>query len=424
MSSFVCKVLTPQGQVIKVKMVESDKISCLNKLKNNGMTPISVKKNTFTIKSKLKRTAKLKKKSKGNFNNILFGISNKIEIEEIKKFTQEFSLLKKSKFTSSHALITIINNTENESFKDILREILKNVEQGKFMYEAMEKYSDVFPFIYVNFIKMGEISGKFDESLENAINYLENEEELKNKIQKIIIPNLIVFLGIIVLTIISLFIGIPVLQNIFLTNGTYITVPSSTLILTEFISKIINHWFLITIIIAICIALIIKYLHTDNGKYKFDYIKYTNPIFGKAKYLIDFSKLLKTLYINMQNKMRIQDALEVSKDVEKNTYMIDTLEKSINNIYIGKSWLEPFENEKILSPIIIEMLKKSSNNKLIDITEKVIKYVDFEIENQINRLLKILPMISYGVVGIAILIFTVVILIPCIQVYLGGFLFI
>lgn len=423
MSSFVCKVLTPQGQVIKVKMVESDKISCLNKLKKNGMTPISVK-NTFTIKSKSKRTAKLKKKSKGNFNNILFGISNKIEIEEIKKFTQEFSLLKKSKFTSSHALITIINNTENEGFKDILREILKNVEQGKFMYEAMEKYSDVFPFIYVNFIKMGEISGKFDESLENAINYLENEEELKNKIQKIIIPNLMVFLGIIVLTIISLFIGIPVLQNIFLTNGTYITVPSSTLILTEFISKIINHWFLITIIIAICIALIIKYLHTDNGKYKLDYIKYTNPIFGKAKYLIDFSKLLKTLYINMQNKMRIQDALEVSKDVEKNTYMIDTLEKSINNIYIGKSWLEPFENEKILSPIIIEMLKKSSNNKLIDITEKVIKYVDFEIENQINRLLKILPMISYGVVGIAILIFTVVILIPCIQVYLGGFLFI
>ena len=238
MSSFVCKVLTPQGQVIKVKMVESDKISCLNKLKKNGMTPISVK-NTFTIKSKSKRTAKLKKKSKGNFNNILFGISNKIEIEEIKKFTQEFSLLKKSKFTSSHALITIINNTENEGFKDILREILKNVEQGKFMYEAMEKYSDVFPFIYVNFIKMGEISGKFDESLENAINYLENEEELKNKIQKIIIPNLIVFLGIIVLTIISLFIGIPVLQNIFLTNGTYITIPSSTLILTEFISNII-----------------------------------------------------------------------------------------------------------------------------------------------------------------------------------------
>lgn len=423
MSGFVCKVLTPQGQVIKVKMVESDKISCLNKLKKNGMTPISVR-NTFTMKSKLKSTAKVGKKSNKNFNNILLGISNKIEIEEVKKFTQEFSLLKKSKFTTSHALLTIINNTENEKFKEILREILKNVEQGKFMYEAMEKHYDVFPFIYVNFIKMGEISGNFDETLENSINYLENEEELKNKVQKIIIPNIIVFLGIIVLTMVSIFIGIPVLQNIFLTNGTYVAIPNSTLILTEFISQITKHWLLITIILAFCIILIIKYIHTDNGKYKFDYFKYTNPIFGKAKYLIDFSKLLKVIYINMQNKMRLQDALEVSKDVEKNTYMIDTLEKSINNVYIGKSWLEPFENEKILNPIIVEMLKKSTNNKLTEITEKVIKYVDFEIENQIQRLLKILPIISYGVVGIAMLIFTFVILIPCIQVYLGGFLFI
>lgn len=422
MSSFVCKVLTPQGQLIKVKISESDKISCLNKLKKNGMTPISIR-NSFTIKSKLKNTAKLKKKSK-SIDNVLIRISNRVEIEEIMKFTKEFFLLKKSKFTSSHALITIINNTENERFKDVLREILKNVEQGRFMYEAMEKHYDIFPFIYVNFIKMGEVSGKFDEALQNAINYLETEEEFKNKVQKIILPNFIIFLGIIILTIASLVIGIPVIQDIFLNNGTYVTIPTSTLILTELISKITNHWLLITVILAICIIFIIKYVHTDDGKYKFDYLKYTNHIFGKAKYLIDFSKLLKTVYINMQNKMRLQDALEVSKDVEKNTYMIETLEKSINNIYIGKSWLEPFENEKILNPIIIEMLKKSANNKSTEITEKVIKYVDFEIENQINRLLKILPMISYGVVGIAILIFTVLILIPCIQVFLGGFLFI
>lgn len=423
MSSFICKVLTPQGQVIKVKMVENDKISCLKKLKKNGMTPISVK-NSFTLKSKLKNTARLSQRSKNKLNNILLEISNKIGIEEVKKFTQEFYLLKKSKFTNNHALITIINNTENEKFKEVLREILKNVEHGNFMYETMEKHYDIFPLVYVNFIKMGEISGKFEESIENAINYLENEEELKNKVQKIIIPNFITFLGIIVLTIISIFVGIPVLQNIFWANGTYVALPNSTLIFTEIISKITKHWLLITIFLAIGIVFIIRYINTTSGKYKFDYLKYTNPVFGKVKYLLDFSKLLKSVYINMQNEMRLQDALEVSKDVEKNTYMIDNLEKSISNIYVGKSWLEPFENEKILNPIIVEMLKKSTNNKLTDITEKAIKYIDFEIETQINKILKILPIISYGVVGIAILIFTVLILVPCVQVYLGGFLFI
>lgn len=423
MSSFVCKVLTPQGQVVKVKLTEESKIACLKKLKNNGMTPISIK-NSFAIKSKLKNTAKVGRKAKNNINDFLLNISTKIKIEEIKKFTQDFYLLKKSKFSNTHALITIINNTENEILKDVLREMLKSLEKEKYMYQAMEKHYDIFPFVYVNFIKMGEISENLEIALESAINYLENEEEVKNKVQKLIIPNIIMFFAIIILTIISVCIGIPVLQNIFLNNGTYVVLPNSTLVFTEFISNIVKNWIWIVLILVIAVFALIRYINTSDGRYKFDYFKYKNTLFGKLKYLLDFSKILKSTYINIQNKMRLQDALEISKTVEKNTYMIDTLEKSINNIYVGKSWIEPFEDDNILSPIILEMLKKSNNNKLSDITEKVIKYIDYEIENQINNLLRILHIFSYGVVGVAILIFTIIILIPSIQVYLGGFLFI
>ena len=39
MQNFICKVRTPQGQIIKIKLTEEDKISCLKKLKRNGMTP-------------------------------------------------------------------------------------------------------------------------------------------------------------------------------------------------------------------------------------------------------------------------------------------------------------------------------------------------------------------------------------------------
>lgn len=423
MSSFVCKVLTPQGQIVKLKMVEDDRITCLKKLKRNGMTPISVK-NSYFFKRNLKSTAKIRNKTQRNLNNFLEELSNKIEIQDVKKFTQEIYLLRKSQFTTNHALITIIKNTEDKAFKEILKEMLKNIENGNYMYEVMEKHYDIFPLVYVNFIKMGEVTGDLENSLQNAMNYLENKEEIKSKVEKIIIPNLIMFFGIIVLTIVSVCIGIPVLQDIFKTNGTYVTLPNSTLIFTEIISNLAKNWKLILIILVAIGIIFIRYINTEKGKYKLDHLKYTNFVFGKLKYLLDFSKLLKSTYINLQNKMRLQDALEISKGVEKNTYMINTLEEAISNIYIGKSWIETFEKEKLLSPIIIEMLKKSTNNNLTDVMEKVIKYVDFEIENQIDRLLKILPMFSYGIVGMAILIFTVIILIPCIQVYLGGFLFI
>ena len=65
MSSFICKVLTPQGQIVKVKMSEEDKITCLKKLKKNGMTPISIESTTdFSMKKKSKISANVYSKRK------------------------------------------------------------------------------------------------------------------------------------------------------------------------------------------------------------------------------------------------------------------------------------------------------------------------------------------------------------------------
>ena len=104
--------------------------------------------------------------------------------------------------------------------------------------------------------------------------------------------------------------------------------------------------------------------------------------------------------------------------------MIGLIENSISNVYIGKSWLTPFENNKILNPIILEMLKKGTTSKSDINLEKVIEYLDVEIENETKRVMNLLPKISYTIIGIIIFLFLIIILIPCLQVYLNGFLFI
>ena len=42
------------------------------------------------------------------------------------------------------------------------------------------------------------------------------------------------------------------------------------------------------------------------------------PIFGKLIYLLDFSRLMKAMLLNLENGMRIQEALDVSKNVINN----------------------------------------------------------------------------------------------------------
>ena len=425
MASFICKVLTPQGQIVKIKMNGNDKISCLKKLKQNGMTPISIRSFFNILKNDEKATAKIysKRKSKNRIRNQIIQLSDKVSIEEVKIFTNNFYILKKAKFTNYHAIKTIMNSTKNLQFRKVLNVMLRNLESGKLIYKTMEEYKDIFPYEYIYLIKTGELTGKLEDSLEHAIRYLEDEEEIKAKIQKTLIPNIVMFLGIICMTILSILMGVPLLKNIFLVNESNIRFPKILLVLSFFMEKIMKYWYIIFILIIIGAIAIIRDVNTTKGKYKIDKFIATNILFGRISFLLDFSRLLGSVLINLKNKMRIQDALDISKNVIKNTYMLDIVDKSINNIYVGKSWIEPFENENVLSPIVIEMLKKGASGNLSELMEKVEQYMDFEIENEINKLLRILPEISYTIVGIAVLIFIITIIMPVMQVYLGGFLF-
>lgn len=147
------------------------------------------------------------------------------------------------------------------------------------------------------------------------------------------------------------------------------------------------------------------------------------PIFGKLIYSLDFTRLMRSVYLNLQNGMRIQDSLEVSKNVIKNNVMLSVIETSINNIFIGQSWIDPFEKTRLSSPMTTEMLKIGMQTDLTEMIAKLLEYMEQDIDNTMEKIIKILPEVSYAVVGVVLIFFVVVVLVPCIQVYMGGFLF-
>lgn len=73
-------------------------------------------------------------------------------------------------------------------------------------------YSDIFPYVYINMIKVGELSGSLTNSLEQAVQYLEDTTTRNKKIRSILIPNLAQFISILLLLIFGI--------NIYITRNT------------------------------------------------------------------------------------------------------------------------------------------------------------------------------------------------------------
>ena len=377
MPTYVYKAMTKSGLVVKNKIESPSRQNLLKTLKSNELLPIDVqqiryvgrqqrkaKKNITNIEEIMKSVnttnigkSKPKQLSTKEKINLYFAKTEKITTRDIMIFTQNFYLLKKANFNNIHALDTIIQDTENISFKGILEDILAGVEAGENMYTTMEYYSNVFPYIYINMIKVGELSGSLTNSLEQAVKYLDESDALNRKLRSILIPNIIQFVLLLVMLFVGTLVAIPTIQGIFDELGTEEELPAITLWFADVVNTMIAYWYIPVIIIVGITAGILFYINTPKGKYNFHYFKYKMPIFGELIFALDFSRFLKAMLLNLKNGMRIQDSIEVSKNVVKNYVMLSMIETSINNILIGSSWIEPFEESGLANPMITEMLK-------------------------------------------------------------------
>lgn len=443
MPEYVYRAVTKRGQIVRNKVESSNKSNLIKKLKSNDLLPIEVlqvsyaskkargpKKNIMNIDDIMKTAnsanilqgrEESKHTAREKFN-ILLTTGQKVTVRDIIIFTQNFYLLKRANFNNIHALNTIINSTDNLSFRGIIEDILAGVEAGEYMYTTMEYYSDIFPYVYINMIKVGELSGSLTNSLEQAVQYLEDTTTRNKKIRGILIPNLAQFISILLLLIFGTIFILPEIQKVFNSIGEGVQLPEPTLKFMALVDNLTLYWYIPVGIIVIIALLVVGYISTPKGKYNWHYFKYKAPIFGRLIFGIDFSRLMRAMLLNLKNGMRIQEALNVSKSVVKNYVMLSIIETSINNILIGGSWIEPFEKSGLCSSMEIEMLKIGMQTDLPDMMEKLLDYMDVDIQNSLNKIMKVLPEISYSFVGILLIILVVVLLVPCIQLYMGEFI--
>ena len=138
---------------------------------------------------------------------------------------------------------------------------------------------------------------------------------------------------------------------------------------------------------------------------------------------MDFDRLMRAMLLNLENGMRIQDSLEVSKSVVKNYVLLSIIETSINNILIGASWIEPFENSGLSSSMQTEMLKIGMQTDLAEMMRKLVEYMEIDINNLIQKVMAVLPQVVYSIVGIFLIFLVVIIVVPCIQLYMGAWMF-
>ena len=70
-----------------------------------------------------------------------------------------------------------------------------------------------------------------------------------------------------------------------------------------------------------------------------------------------------------------------------------------------------------------EMLKIGMQTDLPEMMRKLVEYMEIDINNLMQKVMAVLPQIVYSIVGVFLIFLVIVIIVPCIQLYMGAWIF-
>ena len=75
------------------------------------------------------------------------------------------------------------------------------------------------------------------EAVRQSIEYIESSDSIRKRVRKIVLPNVIMFVGILAMLIICTLVAIPQIQNVFDSIGSKDKLPELTLAFSNFLNS-------------------------------------------------------------------------------------------------------------------------------------------------------------------------------------------
>lgn len=235
-----------------------------------------------------------------------------IKKDKILLFATQLNSLLKGGLTVAYSINILYLSENDKNFRIILKKILKSLNSGKNIFDSFKNFKDIFGKTFLNMLKVGELSGVFNDSLDNAIEYLEYSLESKRKIISLLIyPIVVLTITLFLLTFLLIFI-FPNFISIFEENE--IQLPLTTRILI-FLSNNFVYIFFILVFALVTLYLVFRYINNNkNLRFKKDKSFLNIFIFGNLLKLSLAEEIFHSLYIFLEAGINIIDALDIISD--------------------------------------------------------------------------------------------------------------
>jgi type IV pilus assembly protein PilC len=378
-------------------MVEADSLAlAINQVRSLGYFPTKVKEDA----GKLARRQKVKGKG------FTITIGGFVKRKQVTLMTRQLATLIDAGLPLLRSLSILHDQQKPGKLKNILDELVNDVQSGTTFSEGLAKHPKAFDKLYVNMVRAGEVGGMLEVVLNRLADFAERREALARKVKGAMIYPIMVMLvagGVVTFLLIKV---VPTFAEIFSDLGGALPAPTQFLVNT---SEALKHSFLkilayiAGIIIGIKMVFKIELIRAIK-----DRVVLKLPLFGQLVRKIGVARFSRTLGTLITSGVPILQSLSIVKETIANRVIANAVGEVHDSIREGETIAGPLEESGAFPPMAVNMIDVGEETGNLDsMLLKVADIYDAEVEVAIGGMLQMLEpammVVLGGIVGFIVI---------------------
>lgn len=386
MTRFAYQASDANNNVVKGETNLPDRNAVIEALAKQQLRPISVRE----LKDK---------KSSIDFNHLFE--PTKVKRDHLVAFTRQLSAMISAGVPLLRSLTSIQKHMEDKALQKILDAVVKDVEGGMLLGNALAKHPDTFNDIYVNMVRAGEAAGILDDILKRLAAQQEKATAIRKKIKgAMTYPMVLIFIAVAAFFGLMLFV-VPQIGKI-LTDlgGADAKLPGITLFMLGLSHFVTSYWFILIPGIAGVIFGIVQYIKTPAGRRQFDTLVLKIPAVKTIVMKSSVARFARTFSALMGAGVAVLEALDVTSRAIGNVLYEDLLKEAAVEVKNGRSLSASLEKSALFPSIVSQMLAVGEETGQTDtVLLKVADFYEEEVDLAVSSVSAIIEPVMIVILG-------------------------
>ncbi|MFH1194113.1 MAG: type II secretion system F family protein [bacterium] len=385
---------------LKIKSIEK-KSTFVYKIKKGTEKPVSGEQRAFNKEEVVNALRKLGYQVI-SVNRKILEFSFKPPQQDIVSFVKITAELLEQKLPFSEIITLLINDIENKTLKETLKQINNDLKKGADGQTTFLRYQTIFGKFTAYMLGLASKSGNMAEIYNATAKFLERRIEFKKNLRSALITPIVTLFVLFIAVLFYVGYIFPATAKLF--EKFDIELPpmtAATLVISDFLA---NNALLITILIIAPIIFLWRFALTTKGKLLIDRYMMKIPIMGSLIHKTNIEVFCRVFYTLYSGSAESIEPIRIAAEATDNSYF----EQQIKNIAIplmikkGIGITEAFEASNIFTDTAISRFHSGEETGTLKNTAK--QLANYYESETVYRLKNVIELIQVAIAMIIMIV--------------------